>query len=189
MNATPVSLLERLRDPGAEKAAWLRFVELFTPLLFSWARQLGLQAEDAADLVQDVFTKLLGELPGFVYDQRRSFRAWLRTVLRNQWHDTCRRRAVLGVHQGAASLPDLVGPDPADRFADAEYREHLAKRAFEVMQDEFEPVTCNAFREYVIAGRPAAEVATELGISANAVYLAKAHVLRRLREELEGLMD
>jgi hypothetical protein len=48
MNTTPVSLLERLRDPGAQQAAWERFVELFTPLLFSWSRQLGLQAEDFA---------------------------------------------------------------------------------------------------------------------------------------------
>jgi RNA polymerase sigma-70 factor (ECF subfamily) len=189
MNTTPVSLLERLCDPGAEQAAWERFVELFTPLLFSWSRQLGLRAEDAADLVQDVFTTLLQELPRFAYDKHRSFRAWLRTVLRNRWRDTCRRRAVLPVRQAGAPLPDVASPDPIAHFDDTEYRGFLAKRAFAVMQSEFEPVTCTAFRENVINCRPAAEVAAELGITRNAVYLAKARVLRRLREELDGLID
>jgi hypothetical protein len=32
-------------------------------------------------------------------------------------------------------------------------------------------------------------VAAELGVSVNAVYLAKSHVLRRLRQVLEGLLD
>jgi RNA polymerase sigma-70 factor (ECF subfamily) len=36
---------------------------------------------------------------------------------------------------------------------------------------------------------PAAEVAAELGITLNAVYLAKSRVLRRLRAELHGLLD
>ena len=40
-----------------------------------------------------------------------------------------------------------------------------------------------------VNGRPAEQVAAELGISAQAVYLAKARVLRRLRQELEGLVD
>jgi RNA polymerase sigma-70 factor (ECF subfamily) len=40
-----------------------------------------------------------------------------------------------------------------------------------------------------VAGRPAADVARELGMTAHAVYLAKARVLRRLREEVAGLLD
>jgi DNA-directed RNA polymerase specialized sigma24 family protein len=38
-------------------------------------------------------------------------------------------------------------------------------------------------------GRPAAEVAAELGISASAVYAATHRVLRRLRAELQGFLD
>ncbi len=74
MDSTPPSLLERLRLPG-EEAAWGRFVELYTPLLFFWARRLGLQEADAADLVQDVFRALVRKLPGFVYEPGKSFRA------------------------------------------------------------------------------------------------------------------
>jgi RNA polymerase sigma-70 factor (ECF subfamily) len=41
----------------------------------------------------------------------------------------------------------------------------------------------------VVSGRPPLEVAAELGLSVNAVYLAKSRVLQRLRTELEGLLD
>jgi RNA polymerase sigma-70 factor (ECF subfamily) len=57
------------------------------------------------------------------------------------------------------------------------------------MQAEFQPVTWQACWQFVLLDRPATEVAAELGITVNAVYLAKSRVLRRLREELAGLLD
>ena len=38
-------------------------------------------------------------------------------------------------------------------------------------------------------GRPAADVARELGLTVNAVVKAKSRVLNRLREEGAGLLD
>src|SRR5438874_1167415 len=86
MSTTPASLLERLRQPF-EPEAWARFVSLYTPLIFSWARRVGLQEQDAADLVQEVFVTLLQVLPTFTYDRHRSFRRWLRTVTLNKWRN------------------------------------------------------------------------------------------------------
>jgi RNA polymerase sigma-70 factor (ECF subfamily) len=48
MESTPAGLLVRLRRPD-DHAAWTRFVDLDTPLLFHWARRTGLQETDAAD--------------------------------------------------------------------------------------------------------------------------------------------
>src|SRR5688572_20304611 len=90
---TPASLLERLRQP-AEQQAWSRFVRLYTPLLYSWARRLGLQPEDASDLVQDVLTLLVQKLPEFHYDRHKRFRGWLWTVTLNRFRENHRRRAV-----------------------------------------------------------------------------------------------
>jgi DNA-directed RNA polymerase specialized sigma24 family protein len=73
MEHTPASLLERLRQPG-DAGAWGRFVELYTPVLFAWARGLGLQDADAADLVQDVLTGLVRTLPSFQYQPGKRFR-------------------------------------------------------------------------------------------------------------------
>ena len=68
-------------------------------------------------------------------------------------------------------------------------RQYLADRALQLAKREFAAGTWQAFWGVVVDGRPAADVARDLGISPNAVYLARGRVLRRLREALDGLMD
>lgn len=187
MFATPVSLLKRLRTaPGPE--SWERFIDLYAPLLWAWAGRLRLPAERAEDLVQDVFAVVLEQLPRFEYDPTRSFRAWLKTVLLNAWRRQQRRRQAAPVAAGEA-LPDVAAPEDVVELDEEEYRGRLVARALELMRSEFEPATWRACWEFVVNGRPAADVAAELGISANAVYLAKGRILRRLREELSEFLD
>jgi RNA polymerase sigma-70 factor (ECF subfamily) len=191
MATTPVSLLKRLHGlPQMETtAAWSEFLELYTPILFRWARRLGLQQSDAADLVQDVFVVLVRRLPEFEYDPKKSFRAWLRTILVNRWRDAGRRAAVLVEHVGHPALDELNDPHEMPDFAETEYREMLMRRALELMQREFKPTTWKACWEQLVEGRPAADVARDLGLTVNAVYVARSRVLRRLREYLDQLID
>jgi RNA polymerase sigma-70 factor (ECF subfamily) len=188
MHTTSISLLERVRRLE-ERAAWERFVKLYTPLLYYWTCRLGMTEADAADLVQEVFTVLIAKLPEFHYDAGKSFRAWLRTITYNKWRDFQRRRAADPIRDGSEALPDLPAPDSEDPFWEQEYRQHLVGRALELMQQEFQPATWKACWECVVAGRSAAEVAAELGMSVEAVYTAKSRVLRRLRQELSGLLS
>jgi RNA polymerase sigma-70 factor, ECF subfamily len=185
---TPVSLLERLRKPD-EQDAWKRFVHLYTPLLYHWTRRVGVPSNDAADVVQDVFMLLMRKLPEFTYDRHKSFRRWLRTVTFNRWRETQRRAVVPTRGANAEELANVEATDSVADAWDAEYRERLVGRALELMQTDFEAATWKAFWEHRVAGRPAAEVAKELDISVNAVYLATSRVLRRLRQELDGLLN
>lgn len=183
---TSASLLQRLREPQSQQA-WTRFVQLYTPLLFHWARRLGLQETDAADLVQDVLTLLVRKLPEFTYDGNKSFRAWLRTVTHNCWRNRC-RRVQLPHEANAPDVEELPARAEHDLLSETEYRQWLVGRALELMQREFQPSTWKACWECVVSGRPAAEVAAELGISIGAVYMAKSRVLSRLRQELADLL-
>ena len=81
-------------DTDPTRQAWQQFVDLYTPLLFSWARRLGLSEHDSADLLQDIFTILVEKLPNFRYDPSQSFRAWLKTILLNRWRNRCRQRSL-----------------------------------------------------------------------------------------------
>jgi RNA polymerase sigma-70 factor (ECF subfamily) len=188
MHTTPPTLLERLREAGDE-AAWRRLVQLYTPLLFYWARRCGESEDAAADLVQEVFVALLQTLPTFTYDRRSGrFRGWLRTLTLNKLRDRKRREARLEKAVARrGSEPDL--PDAAEAFWETEYRQEVARRALRLMQTEFAPTTWKACWETVVQGRPPHDVARELGISENAVYLARCRVLRRLRQELAGLVE
>jgi len=184
MTTTPASLLERLRDPR-DVSAWQRFVRLYSPLLFHWARTTGLQEADAADLVQDVFQALVVEMPNFRYDPQRSFRAWLHRILFHRWHTFQRRKrpAVLGQVD-----PPTFDADPA-WLALEEERRLLVHHALKVLEPEFERSTWQAFRRTAIEGESAADVGRVLNLSTNAVYVARSRVLKRLRQELFGLFD
>jgi RNA polymerase sigma-70 factor (ECF subfamily) len=187
MTRTPSSLLERLRQPS-EPEAWTRFVALYTPLIYAWGRHAGLQDPDAADLVQDVFLKLVQVLPTFTYDARKSFRGWLRTVTLNAWRDRRKRQGDRPLSGDEAALA-AAAANGAESFWEAEYRQQLVQRALRLMHTDFRPATWKAFWEQVVVGRPARQVAAELGLSLGAAYAAKFRVLERLREELAGMLD
>jgi RNA polymerase sigma-70 factor (ECF subfamily) len=186
MNTTPPCLLEQLRRPG-EEAAWERFVQLFTPLLCHWARRLGLHDADADDLVRDVFAVLADRLPQFQSDPGQDFRGWLWTI-------------TLDIFQGRSGPPDGgrasgadqkagLSADPAGGLGEAEYCQYLVQRTLALIQEEFPPAAWRAFCESAVAGRPADEVALELGIDVSEVYLARGRILRRVRTHLAGLLD
>lgn len=189
VTTTSPTLIDRL-SRGKDAGAWGRFVELYTPLLLAWCRRVGLSDADAADLTQTVFVTLYEKLPEFRYDPTRSFRAWLKTVLMNAWRNQTRQRSSAKENRLDALDPDqLPETDPRLGLEEAEYRTQLVRRALVLMQANFEPATWKACWEFVVEGRTAAEVARELGLSENAVYLAKSRVLRYLRRELQGLLD
>ncbi len=189
MPSTSASLLKRLQSPAQEEGAWEQFVELYAPLIFDWGRQQGLPESDAADLVQEVMAKLVTRLRDFQYNPAKRFRSWLRTITLNAARDMYRRRPA----EAPAALSRLAvaspTPSPSDLFEEQEYRAYLVARAMELLRGSLQRTTYRACWEYVVRGRTAAEIAEELGISINAVYIAKYRVLRRLRQELDGLLD
>ncbi len=187
MDSTSVSLLRRLRTPNQE-AAWQRFVELYTPLVFHWSRRQGLATPDAADLVQEVLAILVTKLPEFEYDPNKRFRGWLRTITVNKARDFHRRQAARPATGNGETQQLAAAADVVDLFEEAEYRSFLVGRALELMRSEFRDEVWQACWQQVVEGKKAAEVAASLGLSLNVVYSAKSRVLRRLREELAGLM-
>lgn len=186
MHTTPPTLLVRLRE-SPDDETWARFVRLYTPLLFGWARRAGESEDDAADLTQDVFSVLVRSLPAFEVGNGQ-FRSWLRTVAMNKLRDRKRRQA-LANQRPLDGVPEPALPDHAEAYWESEYHKELARRALQLIQTDFAPETWRACWEFVANGRPAVEVARELGLTENAVYLARCRVLRRLRSELAGLLD
>jgi RNA polymerase sigma-70 factor, ECF subfamily len=186
MQSTSVSLLDRLAQ-GHDPGAWNHFVELYTPLMHRWCQRLGLSESDGADFIQDVFVILVDQLPRFRYDPAQSFRAWLKTVLMNVWRKYHRKSSRLPMSN--EDPEHLMESDPGSFVDEEEHRLFLLRRALQIAELDFEPTTWKACWEVVALNRSAAEVAAELKISANAVYLAKSRVLRHLRTELAGLLD
>jgi RNA polymerase sigma-70 factor (ECF subfamily) len=193
--STSASLLERAKARDA--SAWDRIVDLYTPLVYGWCRRGGLQEADALDVGQEVFGAVYTYLDRFRRDRPGdSFRGWLRTITRNKILDAARRREKFGGQAGSsdvAKLPDQLPEGECEPSEDDSERRAVLRRAVELVRGEVEPRTWAAFWQVAIEEQPVQQVAGALGISPNAVYLAKSRTLRRLRdlygEIVDGLND
>jgi RNA polymerase sigma-70 factor (ECF subfamily) len=138
---------------------------------------------------------LVRELPRFRHSaQRGAFRHWLRTItvnrLRAFWRAGRYRPVAANEADGTEALAKLENPaSDLSRLWDEERDRHVAHRLLELIEPEFTPLTWQAFRRPVLDGGRAAAVAAELGLSVNAVLIAKSRVLSRLRQERRGLLD
>jgi RNA polymerase sigma-70 factor (ECF subfamily) len=186
---TSLSLLERLCEGDAE--AWRRLVTLYEPLLRGWLRRTPLQAADRDDLVQQVLVVLVRKLPAFRHSGRPgAFRAWLRGITLNVLRDFYRRPALALAADGTDVLARAVDPlDALARAWDAEYAGAILRGLLTLAEPEFSPATWQAFRRLALDGAPPRAVAAELGLTVNAVTIAKCRVLSWLRREARGLID
>ncbi|MFO0820254.1 MAG: sigma-70 family RNA polymerase sigma factor [Pirellulales bacterium] len=181
---TRVSLLLRLQDKRDERT-WREFVELYSPLIYGFARRQGLQDADAVDVTQEVLGAVARSIERFSYDATRgSFRGWLFTLTRNELCDwrARQRSAVIG-KGGCEETSDAREPalDEFEECWEDEFQRHVFLRASERVRAEVRESTWEAFRRTTMAGESGREVAQALGMTIAAVYLAKARVLTRLR--------
>jgi RNA polymerase sigma-70 factor (ECF subfamily) len=190
---TSVSLLERLRS-SPDEASWRRLDDIYRPLIRRWLLRDPRLGEEAEDIVQEVMQVLVRELPGFHRRRNGSFRRWLRTITAHRVlaHHRARRNRprALGAPLEECPLAQLNDPhSELSRLWDEEHDRWVLRRLLELVEPMFEPATLAAFRRVVFDEIGAAQVARELGLSLNAVLLAKSRVLSRLRQEAEGLID
>jgi RNA polymerase sigma-70 factor, ECF subfamily len=194
MSPTSATLLERLRD-RADREAWQRLVDLYSPLLSSWLRRHALQNADVDDLVQEVLVTVARETPRFQHSGRPgAFRHWLRTILANRLREFWRERrlqpAATGDSDFAGMLDQLEDPDSGiSHLWDQEHDQHVAGRLLAMIEPQFAPSTWRAFRRVVLEGARPDAVAAEMGLTVNAVFIAKSRVLQRLRAESRSLLD
>jgi RNA polymerase sigma-70 factor (ECF subfamily) len=183
---TRISLIRRVRDPSDHRS-WREFQELYEPVLLAYLQKHGLKEQDARDVVQDIFLALVRALPTFELDHGRGrFRTWLWQVAWHALADWARRQRRQSkaeqewCQQLAASCP------PAECEPDAEWVAAYHRRVLESVlarvRAEARPATWNCFERHLLHGRPAAEVAAELGLSATAVYTNASRTLALVRE-------
>ena len=187
---TRATLLQKIRDHG-DDAAWKEFVELYTPLLYSFCQRQGLQHADIADVVQESLKAVATGIARFEYrPNKASFRAWLYTVARSKLNTHLRRTLKHPTGTGRSTVQRLIEEQPApDDLAnwETEYRRHLFHWASGKVRHEFGDKVWQSFWMTAVENRAPQEVARELGVKPGSVYVAKFRVIRRLREKIESV--
>ena len=193
MNETRQSLL--LRAQTGEANAWKDLTDLYRPLIIGWLNRQGVPAVDLEDLSQDVLLTVVKNLPTFEHSGHRgAFRSWLRTIVCNRttdyWRAAGARTPASGGSGATAALQQIADPDSdLNRQWDEEHDRYVLGCLLDLVEEEFEPTTLQAFRRLALDGASGAEAAQELGLSVAAVYVAKSRVLARIRQEAQGLID
>jgi RNA polymerase sigma-70 factor (ECF subfamily) len=187
------SVLERVRRQDPE--GWERLTRLYTRIVYAWVRKGGISEADAPDVVQDVFLEVFRSVTRFERDREKShtFTGWVRTITRRRAIDFLRRAKdpdPTGGTDARLLLEQLAAT--AESASDLRVRDgsttELVRRGLELVQSSFEDRTWNAFTATALQNRPAQDVARELGMSIGAVYVARSRVIKRLRNELDGLV-
>ena len=192
--STSVTLLLRVRELD-DREAWDRFVTAYAPQVFAWCRRHNLQDSDAADVTQEVLTRLVRTMKTFTYQpQRGSFRGWLKTVTQNAVRDLiadCRRQGrgagdTQAAHAFASICDDAASAELEERIS-AQYEQELLREAEARVQARVQTKTWTAYRLTAVEQQSAQSAAEELGMPVSEVYVAKSRVIRMLRDEVTRL--
>ncbi len=179
---TSLSLLDRLR--ASDQSAWTRMAAAYIPLIRAWLRPRGVQDADIDDVTQKALAVVSRKVREYDHNGRPgAFRAWLRAIVVNVLRDHL-RAAGRKAGGDAALLSELE--DPASELSrrwDSEHDRHVLAALMDAVRDEFAAATWTAFVRTAIGGEAPTAVAAELGLSANAVRIARSRVLARLRRE------
>ena len=188
---TRMSLLVQIRD-STNQAAWHEFVQLYSPVIYGFARRRGLQDADAADLMQDVMRSVSSAIGRLDYDRSQgTFRGWLFTITRNKIFNFLSARNIRPRASGKTTTNLLLDEQPeasddSDQW-ELEYQRRLAALAMEQIKSEFQEKTWQAFWLTAVEGTAVADVAKQTGLSTGAIYVAKSRVLARLKDAVETL--
>jgi RNA polymerase sigma-70 factor (ECF subfamily) len=194
MNETSLSLLARLRY-STESESWDRLVELYGPLIRAWLRKYDVQQCDADDLVQEVLMAVSKDLGKFEHGgQPGAFRGWLKAILVNRlrkfWRARGRRPQARGDSDIHARLAQLDDPaSETSQIWNHEHDQYVLRQLLALAEPHFTRDTWAAFCRVALDGAKPDVVAEEMGISRNAVIIAKCRVLSRLRQESNGLIE
>lgn len=178
MSSTSTSLVRAV----TRGERWEEFVALYDPLLLSYVRSRRLPPEiDARDIVQEIWAKLWKVMPTFKLDCRRGrFRTWLWQITMNAIIDALRRENRHNKDRVDIDI-DPSGSEPDDDWL-RKHRRRVLEHVLSQVRDRTQSKTWLCFQQHVLQERRCADVAAELGITANAVCVNSRRVFALVRE-------
>ena len=191
---TTTALLQGLHETD-NTIAWEVLDSRYRPIVIGLARRLGLSAQDADDVAQETMLRVLDEYRQGRYDRERGrMRSWLLTIARTKIADVHRKRGIRKEARGESAM--ITCPDDAE-LEDlwlSERRRVILREALADLQSHSKTAdkTIIAFEKLVFHRQSVSDVADELEMSENDVYLAKSRTTKRLKktvEHLESLYD
>ncbi len=184
LNTTTSQLLEGLFD-RSNNDAWRECDARYRPIIVAFARKLGLGEEDADDAAQETMTKFLQEYQAGKYDRSRGrLGSWIIGIAKYRIADLKRSRMRRREARGDSAIVGLPDDRRLEELWEAEVRREVLNRSMEELRQRtrMNRRTIRAFEMVALEQKAAAEVAHELGMTVNDVYVAKNRAIEQLRK-------
>lgn len=183
---TTSTVLERLSDFG-DRGAWEHFAERFHRPIQMFARKQGLAENECADVAQESLLAFAEAYRRGEYDRTKGrLSNWLFGIAWRRIDHARRKADRRAEHEGDALDSRMADAQDVPSAASAEWQElwerSILEHCLRQMRKENQPATFRAFEMLVLEKRTIEDAEAELGMSRNAIAIAKHRVSARLRE-------
>lgn len=184
---TTTTVLDRLRDAN-DHSAWSSFMERFRAPITGFSKKMGLRAADAEDVTQETMIAFLESYRQDAYQRGRGrlshylFGIAHNKILAARRKIASREAQVSLSEDGTSFWSALPDAGAAQEMWEKEWRQTVLAQCLEQVGREVSPQTFEAFRLIVFGNQEPIQVAQQLGMTRNAVFIAKHRVGTRLRE-------
>ncbi|MEN8126411.1 MAG: sigma-70 family RNA polymerase sigma factor [Planctomycetota bacterium] len=167
--------------------AWKTFTDHFYPVIFAFAKSMGLSAADAEDAAQETILQFLRLYRDNRFQREKGHLShWIFGVARNVIRDFIKKRPKeyhISDNGSRTSYWDSIQDDKSTLHTwTTEWQRIVLSRCLIRVRSEVDKKTYRAFEMYAIAQQPVQQVCGQLDMTANAVYIAKNRVLTKIRE-------
>ncbi|MEO1615623.1 MAG: sigma-70 family RNA polymerase sigma factor [Planctomycetota bacterium] len=181
---TRLSLIAKLCDKSDDQA-WSEFVQTYEPVIHRFLQRHGFQYADAIEVTQEVLGGVLQSIDSWDGTRKDStFRGWLHRIAQNKAVNHVRKlgredfteESILeAAHAGrsANTCPER------DQF-DIEYERQLFRWAAERVRPTVKKENWIAFWRTAVEDLPIAQVASDLGVEASVVHVARCRIMNRI---------
>ena len=186
VGATSMTLLDRLAVANSAEA-WDQFVQLYAPLMLYWNKESGLQEADARDVAQDAMAFIITHISSFERNREGSFRSWLKRICYNMLRNH-RRKSRSGQRVADVKPEDLQTAGEDFLYAENYYQD-VFESALRMLHKEFTGMSWDAFLATALMNQPVEQVAKELKLTPNAVYISRHRITTRLSETVREFVE
>ena len=188
--STRQTLLFKIKNQYDE-SAWDDFIRFYRPYIYRVIQNLNVNSSDREDIIQEIMLTSWKKLPEFEYDTSKGrFRSWLCTVARRTvfaFQDKKNKSAYFEDEVLSEELSSGVDAEVED-LSQREWERHIADMAWKNISEKFDSQVLEAFKK-LASGQKGEQVAEELGLSQNSVYVYKKRVQAALQKEIAYLDD
>ncbi len=184
---TRVSLLEKARSRNEDRT-WEELLDYYAPFITKILLRMGFRGADLDDARQQVALNLWKGLRGYRSGEERApFRNWLSKLIRHaaiDWIRSQRRHREKTVACDTDEINLLNPQDPeVESLIELEWQQHLVSMAMRNLQEVFSGKALEVFVR-ALEGESAEDIAKELDLRRESVYVLKTRVKTRLRHEI-----